>query len=189
MVRERNGMISSRTRAHLDARKVHGGSGRGQVMDPSDFRRVLGHFPSGVTVVTTRLVDGRPCGLTVNAFCSLSLEPPLILACVDHESDSHGCIRSAGFFGVSILGGEKGETLSRRFSTFSVGEKFDGIAYHEERTGAPILDDSLAWVDCAVSDAFPGGDHTIFVGEVLAGDAHEGTPLVYYRGGYGRFAP
>ena len=158
------------------------------MIDPSEFRRVLGHFPTGVTIVTSLHEDGSPCGLTVNAFCSLSLEPPLVLVCVENEADSFACIGRAGVFAVNILQ-EEGEALSRRFSTWGVGDKFRGIAYRSQTTGSPILESALAWADCRVTDRVAGGDHTIFIGEVLEADAHEGSPLVYYRGGYGRFLP
>lgn len=160
----------------------------GQVIDTAEFRRVMGHFPTGVTVVATVQDDGRPCGLTVNAFCSVSLEPSLVLVCVEHGSDSHDCIRESGIFAVNVLGGEKGETLSRLFSSYGT-DKFEGVAYRIERTGAPVLELALAWLDCRVTREMAAGDHTIFVGEVLAGDAADGPPLVYYRGGYGRFEP
>lgn len=158
-------------------------------MEPSEFRRVMGHFPTGVVVVTTRMPDGRPCGLTVNAFSSVSLQPALVLVCVEHAADSHDCIRDSGIFAVSVLDERKGESISRRFASFEVGAKFDGVAYREEASGAPVLDAAIAWLDCRVEKALPAGDHTIFLGEVLAADAREGRPLVYYRGGYGRFIP
>lgn len=159
------------------------------MIDGSEFRRVLGHFATGVAIVTSRHADGRPCGLTVNAACSVSLEPTLVLVCIERSADSHGCIEAAGYYAINVLDERRGETLSRRFATWGAGDKFRGVAYHEEATGAPVLEDALAWVDCRVVAAYPGGDHTIFLGEVLAADAREGTPLVYYRGGYGRFLP
>ncbi|CAN5388864.1 flavin reductase family protein [soil metagenome] len=159
------------------------------MMEPSEFRRVMGHFPTGVAVVTGRRADGTPCGLTVNAFCSVSLDPALVLVCIEHNSMSHGCIMDTGAFVVNVLEQTRGEGLARRFSTWGVGDKFHGIAYREESSGAPVLEDALAWIDCRVWNSYPGGDHTIFVGEVTAADAREGTPLVYYRGGYGRFIP
>lgn len=160
----------------------------GQSLDASEFRRVLGHFPTGVTIVTTRDGD-RPCGLTVNAFCSLSLDPMLVLVCVERDAESHDCIREAGFFAVNVLGEDGGERLSRRFSDWSIDDKFEAVAYRSEATGAPVLEAALAWVDCRLRDVVDGGDHTVFIGEVVAADAHEGQPLLYYRGGYGRFAP
>ncbi|HEU0052619.1 MAG TPA: flavin reductase family protein, partial [Longimicrobium sp.] len=83
----------------------------------------------------------------------------------------------------------RGETLARRFAASEVDAKFTGVAWRGEHTGAPVLDEALAWLDCRVAERLPGGDHTVFMGEVLGADAREGTPLVYYRGGYGRFAP
>lgn len=157
------------------------------MIDTSEFRRVMGHFATGVTVVTARGADGTPCGLTVNAVSSVSLDPTLILVCVETVADSHDCIRDGGSFAVNVLEGERGERLSRRFAAWDSGDKFAGVAYHPERTGAPVLDDALAWLDCRLTQALPAGDHTVFFGEVVAADAHEGTPLLYYRGGYGRF--
>jgi flavin reductase (DIM6/NTAB) family NADH-FMN oxidoreductase RutF len=159
------------------------------MIDTSEFRRVIGHFPSGVSVVTTRTPAGAPCGLTASAVCSLSLNPTLLLVCVEKGADTHDCIAQAGYFAVNVLAEGKGETLARRFAMGEPGEKFVGIAFRDERTGAPVLDEALAWMDCRVAGQARGGDHTVFMGEVMAADAVEGTPLVYYRGGYGRFVP
>lgn len=159
------------------------------MIDPSEFRRVMGHFASGVTVITARRADGTPCGLTVSAVASVSLQPTLILVCIEHGADSHACIAEAGAFAVNVLGGERGETLSRRFATRDAEEKFQGIAYHSEWSGAPVLEDALAWLDCRTTQTIAAGDHTVFFGEVMAADAREGSPLIYYRGGYGRFVP
>lgn len=158
------------------------------MMDSAEFRRILGHWGSGVGIVTTRTPDGRACGLTANTVTSLSLDPLLVLVCVEKSADTHDCIRSAHAFAVNILNSE-GERMARRFAAWEIDRKFDGLAYHEEQTGSPVLDDALAWVDCRLHSEYDGGDHTIFVGEVLAGDAVEGSPLLYYRGGYGRFTP
>jgi flavin reductase (DIM6/NTAB) family NADH-FMN oxidoreductase RutF len=161
------------------------------MIDTSEFRRVMGHFATGVTVVTTRREDGGPCGLTASAVASLSLDPTLLLVCVEKGSDTHDCIRASGCFAVNVLAEGKGETLARRFADGEVeGEgKFTGVAFRAERTGAPVLDEALAWMDCFVAERMEGGDHTVFMGEVMAADAGEGTPLLYYRGGYGRFVP
>ncbi len=158
------------------------------MLDSAEFRRVLGHWPSGVAIVTTRTPDGRACGLTANSFTSLSLNPLLILVCIEKEADTHDCVRHAQTFAVNILDADS-ERLARRFSAWEIDRKFDGLAFHEEQTGAPVLDEALAWVDCRVHAEYEGGDHTIFVGEVTAGDAREGAPLLYYRGGYGRLTP
>jgi flavin reductase (DIM6/NTAB) family NADH-FMN oxidoreductase RutF len=91
-------------------------------------------------------------------------------------------------FSVNVLDSSQ-ERMARRFSTWEVDAKFEGLAFRTEVTGAPILTEALAWVDCRLWAEYPGGDHTIFVGEVVAGDAREGIPIIYYRGGYGRFSP
>lgn len=172
-----------------ETQKIYRRDGAGQMIDHSEFRRVMGHFPTGVTVVTSMHDDGSPCGLTVNAFSSLSLDPPQVLVCVEEAADSFGCIDRSGVFAVNILEEGRGESLSRRFSTWGMDDKFRGVAFRSESTGSPILEAALAWVDCRVIQKVVSGDHAVFIGEVLEGDAHEGSPLVYYRGGYGRFLP
>jgi flavin reductase (DIM6/NTAB) family NADH-FMN oxidoreductase RutF len=159
------------------------------MIDASEFRRVMGHFATGVAVVTSVRDDGGPCGLTASAVCSVSLAPTMVLVCVEKDADTHDCIGEAGFFAVNVLAEGRGETLARRFAGDDVEDKFRGVAFRREHTGAPVLDEALAWVDCRVAERLPGGDHTVFMGEVLGGNAVEGTPLLYYRGGYGRFAP
>jgi 3-hydroxy-9,10-secoandrosta-1,3,5(10)-triene-9,17-dione monooxygenase reductase component len=172
-----------------------GGSGRShlgpgcRMIEPSEFRRVMGHFPTGVTIVTARTPGEEPCGLTVNAFCSVSLEPPLVLVCIEKTADSHHCIGRMGFFGVSILDAKHGESLSRRFAETGMGDKFRGIAYRVGAANVPLLEQAVAWMECRVREAVDAGDHTIFIGEVLAGGARDARPLVYFRGGYGRFVP
>ena len=143
---------------------------------------------TGVAVVAARTPEGRACGLTANAVSSLSLDPPLVLVCVEHSSDTHGCILAAGTFALSMLAHGQ-ERLARHFAAADIPEKFAGIACREERTGAPVLEGALAWLDCRLWATYEGGDHTIFVGEVLAGGAGEGEPLAYYRSGMGRLAP
>lgn len=171
-----------------ESSKIYSRDGAGQMIDDSEFRRVMGHFPTGVTVVTSLREDGSPCGLTVNAFSSLSLQPALVLICVEEAADSFDWIERSGVFAVNILE-EGGESLSRRFSTWGMDDKFRSVAYRTERTGCPILEAALAWADCRVTQKIVAGDHAVFIGEVLDADAHEGSPLVYYRGGYGRFLP
>ena len=157
-------------------------------MESAEFRRILGHWVTGVSVVTARGEDGVPYGLTANAFCSVALQPPLILVCVEKIADSHNVIHRAGHFAVNVLASDQ-ERLARQFAEWHASKKFTGIGFHNELTGSPILDDALAWVDCRTWASHDGGDHTIYIGEVLAGDAREGSPLLYYRGGYGRFSP
>ena len=157
-------------------------------IEAAEFRRILGHLAAGVAVVTAPDPGGEPRGLTANAVTSVSLDPPLVLVCVDRTSETHDCIDRAGAFAISFLT-EEGETLARRFASGSGGEKFDGVAYRSELTGAPILEEALGWIDCRTWATYDGGDHTIFVGEVMAGDADAGSPLLYFRGGYGRLTP
>lgn len=157
-------------------------------LESPEFRRILGHWVTGVSVVTAQSAGRMPCGLTANSFCSVSLDPPLVLVCVERIADSHDCIVEAGSFCVNVLDSEH-EAVARRFADQDVGEKFRALAYRTEQTGAPVLEAALAWVDCRVWASYPAGDHTIFIGLVLAGDARAGTPLLYYRGGYGRFTP
>lgn len=158
------------------------------MIDQSEFRRVIGHFATGVSIVTTCREDGSAAGLTMSAVSSVSLDPTLILVCVDRASETLPFLERAGYFAVNVLEEGKGETLARRFAGGGAEEKFRGVAWRPERTGAPVLDEALAWMDCRVTSSVPAGDHIIFVGEVLAADAREGTPLLYYRGGFGRFA-
>ena len=152
------------------------------MVEPPEFRRVLGHFVTGVTVVTTRDRSDAPAGLTANSFASVSLAPPLVLVCIDKTSKTHALIAAAGVFAVNVLGDAQ-EGISRRFADETEG-RFDGITWRPEITGAPVLDDVLAWVDCRLHSTCDGGDHTIYIGEVIAGDAREGVPLLFYRGGY-----
>jgi flavin reductase (DIM6/NTAB) family NADH-FMN oxidoreductase RutF len=157
-------------------------------LDPAEFRRIMGHWTSGVAIVSTTAADGSPRGLTANAVASVSLVPPLVLVCIERGADTHGAIRAAGSFAVSMLP-QSAERTARRFAGDSPESKFDGVAYRTETTGAPVLDEALAWVDCRVHEILDGGDHSIYLGEVVAGDAHEGEPLVYYRGGFNRLVP
>ena len=156
-------------------------------VDSAEFRRVLGHWATGVAVVGVCEPGGHLRGLTANAFASLSLDPPLVLVCVEQSADSHDSIRAAGAFAISVLSSDQ-ERVARRFAS-DIADKFDGIAYRTEVTGAPVLSDALAWVDCTLHDTIPGGDHTIFIGRVVAGDATDHTPLLYYRSGYAGLAP
>lgn len=149
-----------------------------------EFRHVLSHFASGVTVITTVDTSGRPAGLTASAFTSVSLDPPLILVCVEHRAQSYPALHESGRFAVNILGIEH-EDISRRFATTSTN-KFDTVAYRPGELGVPLLSDALAHLECRTVHTYPGGDHTIFVGEVEAGQARDGEPLLYFRGGYTR---
>jgi flavin reductase (DIM6/NTAB) family NADH-FMN oxidoreductase RutF len=151
----------------------------------AEFKSVLGRFPTGVTVVTT--CDGeRPAGVTVNAFASVSLRPPLVMVCIDKRSHLHDLVAQSGFFVANILGAHQQE-LSRRFAgqTGDRNERFRQTPYHLGVTGAPVLDGVLAHVECRVLAIYPGGDHSIFLGQVEAMGATAGEPLAYYRARYG----
>src|SRR5713101_7881339 len=132
------------------------------------FRQVMGQFTTGVTVVTTRSKDGL-AGLTVNSFTSVSLEPPLVLICIDLYSTALPFIRASGNFAVNVLTSEQ-EALSQCFATISAEryEHFCYASYHIASTGSPILDGALAFIDSRIVAEYPGGDHAIFVGHVVA---------------------
>jgi flavin reductase (DIM6/NTAB) family NADH-FMN oxidoreductase RutF len=151
-------------------------------IDPDTFRAVLGRFASGVTVVTTRDGKGIDYGMTVSAFCSASLDPPLVIACIGHEASMHGQMMRADHFGVSILAVGQ-EPLARRFAD-QRPDRFDGVGYTRGQLGVALIDDAVAHLECTVVDRYEAGDHTIVVGRVDAASADEGRPLAYYRGGY-----
>lgn len=150
-------------------------------IDDAGFKLAMSHFASGVTVVTTE-VDGKPYGLTVASFASLSLHPPLVLVCIEKSVKSHEAILAAGKFGVSILGQNQAE-ISGRFAS-KVEDKFAGIAVHRGELDVPLIDGAICTLECRVHEQLPGGDHTIFVGEVVDAQTSDGAPLVYYRSGY-----
>lgn len=152
-------------------------------IDPDTFRSVLGRFASGVTVVTARDANDRDHGMTVNAFCSVSLEPPLVLICIDHVASSHDVLLDVPYFAVNVLASHQ-EPLSRRFSGLDEHKRFDGIGYSRGITGAALLDDALAHIECRRVAHHNAGDHTVVIGEVEFAVAHSDSPLLYYRGGY-----
>ena len=152
-----------------------------------EFRHVLSHFASGVTVVTTWDKDARPTGLTVSAFASVSLQPPLVLICVDHQAQCYPALRASDRFAVNVLAAEH-ETVSRRFAT-SEPEKFGTVEYRPGPLGLPLLPEALAHLECRTVHAYPGGDHTIFIGQVESAQARAGEPLLYFRGTYSRLHP
>ena len=151
-------------------------------LDKAEFRRVMGCFATGVTVVTTRSLAGEFHGLTANAFSSVSLDPPLVMVCIDKKSESYPCFEQSGVFTVNTLAADQ-EHLSRRFAA-SGGDKFSGVEYQIGANGTPILSGTLAYLECKVAAAYDAGDHTIYVGEVQQAEARPGAPLVFYRGGY-----
>jgi flavin reductase (DIM6/NTAB) family NADH-FMN oxidoreductase RutF len=155
---------------------------------PSDtFRRVLGHFVTGVTVVTA--LDGeRPFGITVNALSSVSLDPPLVMVALDRRRFLTPIVRSAGRYAVNILS-EDQQALSDCFAGAPVEpgrEAFCGAAWHAGETGLPLLDGAIATLECTVVETFSAGDHDLFIGRVdtLANEARHAMPLLYYRRQY-----
>lgn len=152
-------------------------------LDSDSFRSVLGRFASGITIVTTLDQDGRDVGMTVSAFCSVSLHPPLIQACVDRAASMFDALQQAERFVVNVLASEQ-EALSRRFAAVDSSHRFDGIGYSRAENGAVLLDDALAHMECNVVARHPAGDHMLFIGEVERATARDGRPLLYYRGGY-----
>ena len=155
--------------------------------DGARFRQVLGHFPTGVTVVTASTEDG-PVGLCVGSFTSVSLHPPLVAFCAGDSSASYPRIEAAGHFCVNILAEEQ-EEIARVFADTG-DDKFAGIGWRPSVvTRAPVINDLLAWIDCQIEAIHEAGDHWIVVGRVLDLEiGHEGGPLVFFRGGFGRYS-
>jgi len=154
--------------------------------DPATFRTVLGHFCSGVTIVTAVDRD-EPVGLTCQSFTSVSLDPPLVLFVPAKAASSWPRIRAAGHFCANVLS-EDQEALGRRFAIRGA-DKFAGAGWRPGPSGAPVLDGCLAYVDCAIEAVHDAGDHNIVVGRVLdLAVTGESSPLLFFRGGYGRFA-
>jgi flavin reductase (DIM6/NTAB) family NADH-FMN oxidoreductase RutF len=142
----------------------------------------LGRFASGITILTTCDAAGRDHGMTVSAFCSASLEPPLVLACVNRLARMHQLLTELDYAGISILASPQ-EALSRRFAE-PESDRFEGLGYSRGEHGVVLFDEALAHLECAVRQRHPAGDHTIFVCEVEAASIRPERPLLYYRGGY-----
>jgi 3-hydroxy-9,10-secoandrosta-1,3,5(10)-triene-9,17-dione monooxygenase reductase component len=154
-------------------------------IDPERFKDAMSRFATGVTVVAG-MEDGNPVGFTCQAFVSLSVDPPFVAVAPARTSTSWPRIARAGTFCVNVLGDHQAE-LCRGFAV-SGGEKFSGVEWHPAPiTGSPVIDGSLAWVDCELELVHDAGDHELVVGKVLGMGVSRGRPLVYYRGGFGRF--
>lgn len=157
-------------------------------IDAAELRKVLGQFATGVTVVTT-VHDGVAQGLTVNSFTSVSLDPPLVLFCADKRSRSGTTVGAAGFFAISVLREDQRELSDLFAGKGTDDDRASALARagHPEKTGAPVLDGSLGWLDCKVVRSIDAGDHVIWLGEVVAASAGAAaSPLLYYRGSYQR---
>jgi len=157
-----------------------------ELVTPDEFRSALGRFATGVTVVTVQVSKDQVHGMTANAFCSVSLQPPLVLVCIDHLAETYLHLREHGQFGVSVLKQEQ-EALSEFFADPERNPDAAyrlGIGFRPMKSGIPVLEDALANLDCRVVDAYSAGDHTIFVAEVREVLLGEGLPLLYFRGRY-----
>jgi flavin reductase (DIM6/NTAB) family NADH-FMN oxidoreductase RutF len=154
-------------------------------VSPAELRDAMGHFATGVTVVTSLDADGEPVGTTANAVTSLSLDPPLVLVCFDLSSATLAAIRGHHAFAVNVLG-QRQHQLSANFAKRGLAAVWDGVTHHSGPTGSPRLADVIAVIECTVEHAFPGGDHEIVIGRVrhveTTGDA--ATPLLFWRGQY-----
>lgn len=147
-----------------------------------DFRSALSRFPSGVNVVTTKDAAGQPHGITVSAFCSVSLTPPLVLICIEATTASHNAFAESGVFVINILK-ESQRELSEQFAAPAI-DKFEDVVFRSGIEGVPVLTDALASIECRLKHTYRGGDHTIYVGEVETVDLGEGDPLIYFQGEY-----
>jgi flavin reductase (DIM6/NTAB) family NADH-FMN oxidoreductase RutF len=153
-------------------------------LDKESFRKILSHFAAGVTVVTTVDQERRPHGLTATAFSSVSLDPPLVLVCVDKQAETYPQFEPAGVFAVNFLALEQRD-LSQRFAKHG-GDKFSGIGWRSGALGAPVLEGTIGHVECRIRHWYDAGDHTIMVGQIESGDALDGEPLLHFRHAYRR---
>ena len=144
-------------------------------------RHVMGRFATGVTLLTTRFDEGI-LGMTANAVMSLSLQPPQMVVAVDKKNSMHECLIQGKCFALNILRVDQ-EEISRRFA-ISGPKDFSGLSLTAAETGAPILVDAIAFVDCKLVEILPAGDHDMFVGEPVAGEVRDGEPLIFYGGEY-----
>lgn len=152
-----------------------------------EFREALRNWASGVTVVTTKDRAGNLHGITVSAFASVSLQPPLVLICIDKFTDSHYAFVESPHFVVNILS-DRQEFLSRQFAT-PLLDKFDNVEFTITAKGVPVLSGALCNLECRLILSYEGGDHTIFIGEIEKAIIREGKPLLYFQGNYGDIVP
>jgi len=153
-------------------------------LDQARFREVLGHFATGITIVTA-MDEGEPVGFSCQSFAALSLDPPMVILAPAKTSTSWPRIARAGAFCVNILA-EHQEAVCRAFAV-SGGNKFDGVDWTPGITGAPLIGGSLAAVECTLGAIYEGGDHELVTGHVVTMEIGEGSPLLFYRSGFGRF--
>ena len=149
---------------------------------PEEFRAALGRFASGVTVVTSRDKEGRVFGMTVSAFSSVSLNPPLVLICIDKNTGTHHALAETESFVVNILR-EDQQYISDRFASF-LPDKFEIANFRHGIDDLPVLEDALANLECRLVHSYAGGDHTVYVGEIQRATVNDGKPLLYWHGNY-----
>jgi len=157
-------------------------------VSPEQFRQALGHFATGVTVITVNRGQRQVHGMTANAFTSVSLVPPLVLVCVDHSARTHPLLKEQKRFGVNVLAEEQ-EALARYFADANQSHEtatHQGVRFAFTPRGTPLLETCLAQFECALVAAHEAGDHTIFVGRVEDATIHQGRPLLFYRGRYNK---
>lgn len=156
--------------------------------DGATFRRVLGHYPTGVCVVTVVEQDEQPTGMVVGSFTSVSLDPPLVAFFPAKNSQSWPRIEKVGKFCVNILASDQ-QALCRQFSAKGAEDKFAGVTHRVSANGSPILEGVVAWIDCQLEAVHEAGDHYIVLGRVMALEVETpGKPLLFFQGGYGEFA-
>src|SRR3954464_3185460 len=156
------------------------------MIDSETFRRLLSRFASGIAIITAR-DDDRDVGMTLSAFCSVSLSPPLVLVCVDGSASMHDLLLRHPKLGINIMGSEH-EAHSRRFADKKETRRFDGVPCTRGESSVLLLDDAMAHLECQLVHHCPAGDHTIFIAEVERGAMRDGQPLLYFGGRFARLA-
>ena len=178
-------MDSTNQQSSIDATNI--------AVDPAEFRKVLGHFPTGVTVITAAGPEGRPIGFTIGSFASVSLDPPLVGFLPMINSERWADIRAAGSFCVNVLGNHQPD-LCWQFAKTSVPFPFDGVDWHPSKiTGSPVIENVIASIDCIIEGIVDAGDHHFVLGRVVAlehlAPENEPNPLLFFRGQLGEFNP
>lgn len=180
-------ILMSSERARVGAETVSRARPSGAAEGPrrvssAEFRTACGRFATGVAIAGAIDANGIPHGLTVNSFSSVSLDPPLILICIGHAVAAIDVFREAGCFGLSILRADQ-QAISERFAE-RMDNRFEGLEWYRGETGAPLLDDSLARIECVAVRRVTAGDHDIFIAEMTAAEVFQGEPLIYYASEY-----
>lgn len=161
--------------------------------DAQDFRTVLGHFPTGVTIISGT-DEGQPVGFTIGSFTSVSLDPPLVGFLPMKDSDTWAAIERGGSFCVNVLSRDQADLCWQFAKTGNEAERYDDVAWHAAPTGSPIIDRAVAWIDCNIEEVYEMGDHYFVLGRVVALEAdadHDGSgpfPLLFFKGTLGGFA-